>query len=501
MFHVVDMRIGVGRLWHEANSFSVSVTGLAEFEAREWVRGEEARDLYEGTATEPGGALAWARARGDVELVFSRCASAAPAGPVVQAVLDRVVAEIAGEPAFEKLDGLYLSLHGASIGTDDLDPEATLLKALRQRFPDLPIVASFDMHACISEELVACLNGATVYRTYPHVDMDKAAASALEMLARMIETGCRPRVLLRTIDRVLPSFNMRTDFPGPMREIEDLARAASREEMGAPLLTAYPFASFGYADVPATNAGVLVTCEDDTAGARLADEVAAEMLARQVAFRPDLPPAQALIARRPWADGRRVALLEPSDNPLSGGIGDTPGLFSAGLEGMVPEGTVFAFFCDPDLVTRAHAAGVGAVLDVTLGGRLDERFGAAVPCKAVVRAVTDGRFRNVGPMERGMTVNLGPTALLEVGPMRVIVTTGCQSPNDHGYFHLHGIDLAEVPLLLAKAKNHFMAAFADAFDEIHHCETPGPAMADVSQLPFRHVPRDRLTLKEDQRET
>jgi microcystin degradation protein MlrC len=111
-----------------------------------------------------------------------------------------------------------------------------------------------------------------------------------------------------------------------------------------------------------------------------------------------------------------------------------------------------------------------------------------------VGRLTEGGFRNAGPMERGLPVDLGRTALLQVGPLRVIVTTGCQSPNDAEYFRLHGLDLDAVPLLLAKAKNHFQAAFGDRFDVIRQCDTPGPAMAEVARLPFRRVPRARLSL-------
>jgi microcystin degradation protein MlrC len=504
LVHIVvrtDMRIGVARLWHEANSFSVCETTLEHFRVREWCRGNAAVALYRGTATEAGGALSWAEGRGDVDLVFSRCASAAPAGPVDQALLDRLTREIAEDPALEGIDGLYLSLHGACIGTVDPDPETTLVAALRARFPDLPIAASFDMHACIAPELADMLNAATVYRTYPHVDMAEAATDALDMLAAIIGGKKKTRVLLRVIDKILPSFNMRTDCPGPMRDIETEAQTAASQSASDPsILAAYPFASFAYADVPQANAGVLVTCEDAGRGDALAKQVVACMRSNQTRFLPDLASAGALLAGRPWADGNRVAILEPSDNPLSGGIGDTPGLFAAALEAELPEGSVFAFFCDPETVAKAHDAGVGATLDISLGGRLDARFGSPLRVKAEVLCLTYGRFRNEDAMERGMSVDLGRTALLRVAGLRVIVTTGCQSPNDAAYFRLHDIDIDQVPVLLAKAKNHFRAAFGGRFDVIRSCETLGPAMADVSRLPFRNVPRERFILK-NQRDT
>jgi microcystin degradation protein MlrC len=112
--------------------------------------------------------------------------------------------------------------------------------------------------------------------------------------------------------------------------------------------------------------------------------------------------------------------------------------------------------------------------------------------RARVARLTNGAFINEGPMERGLRVDLGPTAVLKAGPIRLIVTSRCGAVNDPAFFALHGVELERTPLLLAKAKNHFRAAFAGVFDEIILAETPGPAMADCAALPFRHIPPDRF---------
>ena len=133
-------------------------------------------------------------------------------------------------------------------------------------------------------------------------------------------------------------------------------------------------------------------------------------------------------------------------------------------------------------------------MTLELGGRRDARFGGPVRLTAVVEKLTDGRFVNSGPMEHGIAVSLGATALLKAGPLRIIVATRVYSPNDAGYFHLHGIEADKIPLLLAKAKNHIRASFGRSFDAFAQVETPGPAMADTAQLPFRHIPPHRLKL-------
>ena len=152
----------------------------------------------------------------------------------------------------------------------------------------------------------------------------------------------------------------------------------------------------------------------------------------------------------------------------------------------------FAFFRDPDLVAGARAAGVGADLHCRLGGRLTADFGQPVEVAARVARLTEGRFVNQGPMERGLPVELGPTAVLGEQGVEVIVTSACVSPNDPAYFALHGIDPARFALLCVKAKNHFRAAFAETFAVILDVDTPGPAALDLARLRFRRVPAERL---------
>ncbi len=484
------MKIAVARFWHEGNSFAPTTIGPAEFRAREWLRRDEVPAAMRGTATEPGGALDWAEANG-ATLIFSRCGAVEPGGPVEQPVIDAWSEEVLSDPAFAEADGIYLSLHGAAIGTVDLAPEERVCTALRARYPDTPIVASFDLHACPTDALAGTLNAATIYRTYPHVDMPEAAAAALDMLKEMVESGARYRVLRRAIGRILPSHNMRTAPGLPMYEIEEIAKATDTPGVRC----AYPFASFAYADIPGADAGVLVTCTDPEAGAKVAEHGCAEMFARRARFRPDLETAAQIIARRPWLDGP-TAVVEPGDNPLSGGGADTPGLFHAAVDALpsLPDGTVFAFFHDPDLVARAKTAGPGAVIETTLGARHTDVFGAAVPVTLTVERLTDGVFTSAGPMFRGQRMMLGDTAVLTLGPMRIIVTSHCVTPNDENYFRLHGIDVAQVPLMLAKAKNHFTAAFSGHFPRIIQADTPGPAQADATALPFRKVPQERLSL-------
>lgn len=478
-------RLAVARLWHEGNSFSPVPTPLAAFQAREWVEGEAALAFYRGTATEMGAAVAFADAAEGWTVRFLRCAAAPPGGPVpdadYRAIRDGILAGLGQGP----WDAVYLSLHGALVTDADPAPELDLLRAVRAKIGRAPLAASFDLHANIGPEHIAEVDIAAGYKTYPHVDMAETAAKLLRQLMSLAEERLAPRGAIVKLPLVLPSFNMRTT-DGPMAEVATLARAAEAEPG---VLDVTLFGGFAYGDTPHAGPGIMVFAENDRIkAASIAYSLGEALKARADRFYIHLPgPAEALSMALAEGPGT-VALLDPADNPLSGGIGDTPGLLRAlvGARPAVP--ALFAFFWDPELVARCHREGPGARLPVRLGARLTDRFGPPVAGEATVLKLTDGRFRNGGPMERNLPVALGRTVLLDFAGVRVIVTETCQTPNDPAYFDLHGIDLAALRLLCVKAKNHFRAAFTPLCRRIIDVDLPGPAALDLRHLPYRHLP-------------
>ncbi|WP_186388591.1 M81 family metallopeptidase [Stappia sp. TSB10P1A] len=502
-------RLAIARLWHEANAFSPVPTGLESFRRREWQAGPQARAAYRGTATEMGGTVAFLDARPDWQGVFLRCTSAPPGGFVEQAALDaihdEIVAGLAREMAQAPLDAVYVSLHGALAGTRDPGPDRTLLARIRAAIgPLVPLAVSFDLHACLDPRSAESADIVVGYKTYPHVDMVETAEKALGLLERMVQ-GERFRSLILPVPMLPPSHSMRTDGE-PMG---GLVRLAAEREAEAGLADVTVFGGFAYADTPWTSAAITVCHRDEDdgegegagEGARASARAVAQGMADALlrchgAFLPDLPGAAEGLARatRLLETGTRwpVAVLENSDNPLSGGAGDTPGLFRALVEAAPPWPALFASFCDPDLVARAHELGAGARLEAALGGRLGTAFGPPVPFSGEIVRLTDGRFVNTGPMERGRPEAVGRTVLLRAGNVSVVVAETAQSVNDPAWAALHGIDLGEVALFCTKAKNHFRAAFGTFCGAIIDVDTPGPAPADLTSLPYRHVPASFL---------
>ncbi|WP_419896011.1 M81 family metallopeptidase [Roseomonas sp. USHLN139] len=477
-------RIAVARLWFEGNSFTPGVTGLAAFQSREWNAGPQALARYRGTATELGALAAFFDERPGWQATILRCASAQPGGPMGDAVFAAWLDEVLEGLRPGGWDGVYLSLHGACITESDPEADLTLLRAIRGVLGrEVPLVASFDPHGNLSPEVAALLDGGSIYRTYPHVDMDAAARRALAQLERMLEGAPRGHGAMAKRPMVLHSFHMR-DAGGPMAEVWE--EAASRE--GGAVLDASLLGGFAWGDSPHAGPGAMVFSTSPALAAATADHLADQIAARRARFDVSLPTPEAALASALTAPEGLVALLDPADNPLSGGICDTPGLLRVVLAAGLTVPTVFAFLHDAALVARAAAAGMGARLEVALGGQVTSAFGPPVAAVAVVEKLTEGRFTNSGPMERGAPVDLGPTALLRLGAVQVVVTSRKEAAIDPGFFALHGIDLAATRLLVNKAKNHFRAAFAGQCSAILECDTAGPAALDLAALPFRHVP-------------
>ncbi|MCX7933018.1 MAG: M81 family metallopeptidase [Rhodovarius sp.] len=475
--------IAVARLWFEANSFAPEPTPLSAFRGREWVAGEEARERYRGTATELGGLDAFLAERPHWQASILRCAAAQPGGPMTDEAFATWWGEVAEGLAALPYDGVYLSLHGACLTESDPEADLTIIRRVRALVgPAVPVVASFDFHANLSPQCAALLDGASGYRTYPHTDMADCAWRALRLLEARL-SGRRLHAGIAKLPRVLHSFHMRHEA-GPMAEVWEVARAME----GPGLPDASIFGGFAWGDTPSAGPTALVWAEDPAAARRTARALIAEIAARQERFTVHLPPPEEALRQALAAPPGLVALLDPADNPLSGGACDTPGLLRALIEAGPPVETVFAFLHDPEAVAAARAAGLGGEVARDLCARTTRAFGPPVPFRGVVERLTEGRFRNQGPMETGSPVDLGPTAVLRAGRLRVILTSRKEAAVDPGFFALHGIDLSSVRLLANKAKNHFRAAFAGRCAAIVECDAPGPAALDLSRLPFRHVP-------------
>ncbi len=486
--------LAVIRFWYEGNSFSPIAADKDLFRGREWLAGPAARDFYRHTNVEIAAVESFIEVNPEIEAHYIFCTAAYPAGPMVPGLFGDLVGRIERGLEGRNWDGVYVSLHGSAVAADETRPEQTLLECVRAITGPVPLAVTLDLHANIGPALGRMADIVVGYKTYPHVDMRETGEKALALLGRYMFGKINPETIVVPAGFAPTSFNMRT-ASGPMADTVAEARAAEIEHG---FYDASAFGGFVYADGPETGASISVCAEKSRGDVeREASRLAQSFLDRAVNFNVHFPPPAPVLsglAGELAKDSKPgpVAVLEPSDNVFSGGGADTPGLLRAVLETGFETPTLFAFFWDPKLVARAHRAGQGAVLNCAFGGRLTARFGQPVRTDAEVERLTNGQFVNEGPMEKGLGVDLGPTAVMKTGDVRIIVSSRNVPVNDKAYFRLHGLDPADFAVTFAKAKNHFRAAFGDVFGRVIEVETPGPAASDLTSFEFNRVPDERL---------
>ena len=113
-------------------------------------------------------------------------------------------------------------------------------------------------------------------------------------------------------------------------------------------------------------------------------------------------------------------------------------------------------FVDAEVAAQANQAGVGAVIEVSLGGKNDDLHGTPLLLNAYVRAVHDGRLI-LKAMAKGSRIHLGTMARLVVDDLDIIVVSNRSQTLDDGPFEALGIDVTQKSIIALKSSNHFTA--------------------------------------------
>jgi microcystin degradation protein MlrC len=441
-------------------------------------------------------------AAGDWEPVPLRIAGAQPGGPADHGFFEALVAEIeariaAGGP----LDAVYASMHGAALTTASDDPDGEFLERVRRAIgPAAPIVAVFDLHTNVSRRMTDAVSAFVAYRTNPHVDLRERGAEAAGHLRRLLAGGEGVVELVKL--PFAPSSVSQRIAPGT--PYSDLVDAAQRHVAG-PVANVSLCGGFAFADCAKCGFSVVVSRSDGDrpAAAALARRVAAEVWAARTRFETRLTPLDDAVAAA-RAAGEDPALpplilADVADNPGGGGGGDTTFLLAA-LHAAGVRGAVLGVQTDAALAADAHRAGVGASLHARFNReRGTDPFAQPFEAPATVVALSDGRFVGRRGMVAGSTRDMGPSALLAIGGLRVAVISRRQQLLDPAQLEVLGVDLAGVRTLVVKSRGHFRAAF-DGFapdGRILEVDCPGLTTPNLKRLEWTRMPRPVHPIDDD----
>ena len=479
------------------------VMGRKEFEEILYVAGDAMlAELRRPNSRDPGEisgfmavmeqAIAW-------EPVPILLTSGSAGGPVEQSFFDEVLAEIESRlAAVLPLDGVFIAEHGAATATVDADPDGTLFSMVRTLVgPDVPIVATLDLHANVGPEMVDATDLLVSFRTNPHVDMRERGAESARAMLEMFD-GMRTARAFVKLPLIPPSVTQNTAF-GPYGEIIDYGQTLIDDT----ILNVSICSGFSLGDTCKNGMSVTVTTRGDQAAAdSAARDIATRIWNDRHRYVPDLTPIEEATRRMQAlnADPASPPLLfaDVADNPGSGARGNTTYVLKAFLDAGV-EDVVLGIFFDPDLAAEAHGLGVGASFDAVFNRNETTRYSERLEARAEVITLGDGVCVGRRGLAEGRTLDQGPSARLRLGGIDVVVISIRHQCLDPAQVEMVGVDLDAVRGLVVKSRGHFRAGFDDRFDRQHIIEVDAPGLSTpvLSRVPYRYVPRPIFPLDPD----
>lgn len=480
------MRIAVGGFQHETNTFAPVGATLDDFRTPDaWpglVRGPELFDALRGINLPAAGFIEEARAAAHSLVPLSWC-SATPSAHVAREAYEHICSLLIDDlRSAGPVDAVYLDLHGAMVAEHVDDADGELLRRVRAVVgTGVPVIASLDYHANVSRLMVDQASALVAFRTYPHVDMAETGARTLRCLHDVQRQPWHAD--MRQLPFLIPLTSQCT-FIEPldslMREIAALAPAAG-------VLSFTP--GFPPADVEKCGPAIFGYGTDLSQLRKSVARAADLVMAREQEFSLDIHSVESAvleISRATAHPSRPIVLADTQDNPGGGGTSDTTTLLKALVAARTAR-VLAGIICDPAAAARAHAAGIGGTVDLSLGAHFSGPAETPFQARFNVVALGDGKFTATGPYYRGSRMELGPMALLRIDDVHIAVSSRKQQAADQQMFRHLGVEPSAFAVVALKSSVHFRADFGPMASRILVVEAPGANIADPSRLPFRKL--------------
>lgn len=477
------LKVYVGSLSHETNSFSPLPTSLRAFEADILHRQGNAATLAQAlTFPAYGDAVEVGEARGH-EVVAGLCAWTQPSGPLPRPVYERLRSDLLDDIAAARPDLVVLVLHGAMMAEGYDDCEGDILARTRELVgPDIAVGAVLDLHGNVTGQMIDSATLLIGCKLYPHTDYRERVRELYDLLERT----SRGEITPRTVHRRGPLVGPIGTTEGPMLSfVESLSAREGRDG----ILSVSMMHGFPWSDSPHTGSASLVVHDGsrpDLAKAAADDVVSrfAEISSGAAAGRMRGIEDVLAEADRRAGDAGPIVIADGADNPGGGAACDSTFI----LQSLIERGATKAalgMIWDPQAALIAADAGVGARLPLRIGGKVGPMSGPPVDAQVEVLAVVEDG------LQRGLTGKLseplGLAVAVRIGGVDVVINSIRQQVFSPECFAALGVDLSEKRLVVVKSTQHFQAAFAPVAGAMMYCNAPGSLNMDLSTLPYRHL--------------
>ena len=456
------MRIAVGGLLHETNTFSTLPTIYDDFRV---VRGEAMIDRP-----------FWR------DLAAAGCrffplfvAHATPSGRLTAACLNRLLNELLdGLRSCLPLDGILLKLHGAMDVRGIGDGETAILQAVRELVgPETLIAVTLDLHANLAPEVVVRSDLVTAYRTAPHRDVQQTEERGARLLIECLQDGIRPVTHMLKLPLLVAGEAAVTEEE-PAQTL--YARLPAIDRLPGVLVSSI-LIGCAWTDSPHTRVSIVVSGREENAVRQAAMELAQEVWEARARFAIGVPTGSIdeSIRMAYSLPERPIFVSDSGDNTTAGAAGDSPTflqhLVSAGVTNALVAGIT-----DPAAVEQCFAVGIGRAVDLSIGGKLDRTFARPYLVRAKVKHLAS------------QTGGIPPRAVVQIGQVEVVLQTERRPFTELNHFETLGIDIRQKKLIVVKL-GYLCPELRDFSPRHIIALSPGFSDQRIDRLPYRRLER------------
>lgn len=482
-------RIALGSILTECNEFGGVPIDIDWFERYELCRGDEVLQIDAGVV---GGMMQIMR-ECEADVVPLIYASTCPGGTLTTECYTQLKMELLDRlRASTPVDGVLLPLHGAATVQGLGDPEGDLIKAVREIIGDtIPIVVTLDLHAHVTADMVRFADGLIAWETYPHRDTFTTGVRGARLLRDTLAGRCCPTMAMAKVPVITSAIHGSTESNDPFAQIMCAAKVLEGRD---DVLSTSVFLVHPYLDQPDMGSGALVITDNDMETAvSLANQLAEQYWTRRFDLEPNIHTPSEAIAKGLEIDGGPVLLVEAADCCGGGAAGDSVATLTALLDAQVTASSLVPV-ADPEAAAACHRAGVGQEVTVVLGHQLDPRWGKPVTVTGTVTQLSDGRFRYIGGIWDNVEGNMGPSAVLTIGAIQVLVATHGTYDWADEQFRSMGMYPPDAKFIVVKNPMNYRLAYGEIAKAAFILDTPGATPATCRHLPYKHLKRPYFPL-------
>ncbi len=406
---------------------------------------------------------------------------ATPGGALEADVYQQIKQEFLDGLRGQHWDGVYLDLHGALyvLGMEDAEGDWTesVRAVVGATEGDCLIAASYDLHGNVSPRVIANVDLLTAYRTAPHVDVEQTRERAVRLLVDCLKRGVRPAQAFIPVPVLYPGEKSMTTAE-PAGSLYARIPAVI-EQYG--LLDASILIGYVWVDEPRATASVIAIGADAAQAQAAAADLARDFWSRRADFRFGMPTGTVdqCIEQASALPEKPVFISDAGDNITGGGIGDVPFVLSRLIAHGVTN-ALYAALVDAAAVADCFDAGVGAAVDLSLGGKLDPAHGTPLAVSATVVMLDE-------------SIPTNRHVVIQVAGIQVILTERRTAFTTVAQFDALGIDPTAYDLVVIKL-GYLFPELAPLAKHAILALSPGAIDPAVENLPYQRIQRPKYPL-------